>query len=164
MPDLELTINEALLLVDSLNSTLIYPEMAEQLLPLNVEDSIELEHLDKKWGVDGAALVAKLKTLDNAGANDLLRRVEAFWGDAAHQTNSNQRVLDVSLATEKLLTPSEASELSGKSLQSLSGLAARGVITRYSDPNEKNPQRRSRYLKREILALKKKSSQKEVNK
>lgn len=155
MAQIELTIDESLLMVDALNGTLIYPEMAAQLLSFEIADAIAIDHLDNKWSVDGAALVAKLKTLDNAEANELLAKINKFWGEQYHQSNSRQRVLDISLATEELITPTTAAKLSGKSLQSLSALAAKGVITRYSDPNEPNPQRRSRYLKREIKSLSK---------
>lgn len=57
---------------------------------------------------------------------------------------------------ETLLTPTEAEALCGKSTQQLRQMADRSKLTAYGDPNEPNPQRRTRYLKSEILSLKKK--------
>ncbi len=150
----ELTINEALLIVDATNGIIIHPDiLAEQLLWMNVEDAIQMDALDKKWEVDGAALVNKLKALSNQEAVTLLEKIKQFWGEQYHQANSRQRVIDIGFATEPLITPTEAAKLSGKSLQALAGLAAKGVITRYNDPNEPNPQRRTRYVKSEIKKL-----------
>lgn len=149
----ELTVNESLLLIDALNGTLIYPELAEQLLPLEISDAIAFDALDKKWDVDGAALIEKLKGMDNAQANAVLDKIKKFWSEQYQQDNARQKVIDIGFATEPLITPSEAAKLSGKSLQSLSQLAAKGAITRYSDPSEPNPQHRTRYLKSEIKKL-----------
>lgn len=98
MENIDLTTDEALLIVDALNGIIIYPELAEQLLPHEIADAIALDHLDKKWNVDGAALLEKIKVLDNAQANDLLRRVGKFWDDSYRVEEARERVKAVGLA------------------------------------------------------------------
>jgi len=56
---------------------------------------------------------------------------------------------------DELITLSQAVEISGKSVSSLSQMISRRKIAGYPDPNEPNPQRRTRVLRREIEALKK---------
>ena len=73
------------LLRDSLNGTLHEPAAMIRAMWVGVDDSIRLDGLDVKWGVDGAALVAKLRTLDYAQALAVVEAVEAWWagrGDA----------------------------------------------------------------------------------
>jgi hypothetical protein len=54
---------------------------------------------------------------------------------------------------DELITASEAADLCGKSTQALSQLADRGKLATYSDPSEPNPQRRTRYQKSQVMAL-----------
>ncbi len=69
---------EALLLCDSLNGVLHEPHTVS-LLWAGVADSIELEELDKKWGVDGKALVEKLRAMDYWQALSLIDAVTRWW-------------------------------------------------------------------------------------
>lgn len=45
----------------------------------NVEDAIPLDGLDKKWQIDGVALVEKLRGLDLAHEVALIESIEQFW-------------------------------------------------------------------------------------
>lgn len=75
-----LTPEEENAVLDATLSWFITPETA-QYLWAEVEDAIRLEGLDRKWGVDGPALVEKLKRLCPAEAwvlvRDLRRRLRA---------------------------------------------------------------------------------------
>lgn len=55
---------------------------------------------------------------------------------------------------DELITLSQAAEISGKSLSSLSQMVDRGKITGYVDPGENNRTKRSRVMRSEIEALK----------
>ena len=77
---LDLTRDEAMLVLDSLNGVLHEtPESAATMLWASVSDSIELDGLDRKWGVDGAALITKLRALSVAGALALIDAAERWW-------------------------------------------------------------------------------------
>lgn len=54
---------------------------------------------------------------------------------------------------DELLTMSQAAEMSGKSVASISNMAKRGRLQQYPDMREPNPQKRMRVLKSEIEAL-----------
>lgn len=54
---------------------------------------------------------------------------------------------------DKLITISEAAEISGKPIKSISQFVARGKIKSYPDMSEPNPRRRMRVLKSEAKAL-----------
>jgi len=54
---------------------------------------------------------------------------------------------------DKLITISEAADLSGKSVKSISQYVARGKLQSYPDMSEPNPQKRVRVLKSEAKAL-----------
>lgn len=71
-----LTREEELAVMDATLAWHMTPETA-QYLWAEVEDAIRLEGLDRKWGVDGLALVAKLKRLCPAEAWALVRSLKA---------------------------------------------------------------------------------------
>lgn len=79
-----LTQEEEMAVLDATLSWHITPETA-QYLWAEVEDAIRLEGLDRKWGVDGPALVEKLKNLCPAEAWVLVRslRTQAQEGENA---------------------------------------------------------------------------------
>jgi len=54
---------------------------------------------------------------------------------------------------DRLITITEASDLSGKSIKSISQFVVRGKLRSYPDMSEPNPRRRMRVLKSEIKAL-----------
>lgn len=63
-----------------------------QLL-INVSDGIQLEALDKKWGVDKKALLGKLADLSQFQAHVILTTVIQCW----HRMNYSDNTLDVLL-------------------------------------------------------------------
>jgi hypothetical protein len=67
------------LLRDSLNGWAPEPAASVGWLAMGVRDSIGLDHLDDKWGVDGPALLARLEALDYAGCCAALDAVERWW-------------------------------------------------------------------------------------
>lgn len=52
--------NEALLMADALNGTLIEPHTA-RLVWAEIDDAVRLDGLAVKWGVDGPALIRRLR-------------------------------------------------------------------------------------------------------
>lgn len=77
---LDLSRNEAMLIIDSLNGVLHHtPEAEQTMLWAGISDSIELDGLDGKWEVDGAALVAKLRALSLVGALAVIDASERYW-------------------------------------------------------------------------------------
>ncbi len=88
-----LTREEALLVCDALNGTLHEPETM-RLVWAQVEDACRLDQLDRKWGVDGAALVEKLKGLDELASAAVVDATERFW-------EASGRGLDAGAALEE---------------------------------------------------------------
>lgn len=75
-----LTEPEAMLVIDALNGVLHdAPESIPTMLWAGVDDAIRLDGLDAKWGVDGAALVAKLRALTPTQASAVVDAVERWW-------------------------------------------------------------------------------------
>ncbi len=54
---------------------------------------------------------------------------------------------------DELVTLSEAAEISGKSLSTLSQMISRGKLQSYPDPREPNPQKRNRLLRSDVESL-----------
>ena len=73
-----LTEAEASLICDALNGTLI-DHRTYHLVWASVDDAIRLDGLDEKWGVDGPALVGKLRDLDHCGMLAIADAVDRFW-------------------------------------------------------------------------------------
>lgn len=73
-----LQLNEAYLIVDALNGTLMDANTAK-LLWAEIEDSIKLDHLDKKWQVEGKALVEKIRNLNEIQSLAIIDAAERFW-------------------------------------------------------------------------------------
>lgn len=71
---------EWLLVCDSLNSTITW-DNAELLAATwaGIEDSIKLDGLADKWGVDGPGLVARLQALSYPETVAMVDTVERFW-------------------------------------------------------------------------------------
>lgn len=70
---------EISLILDSANGMLLSDPVSVRLLWANVEDAISLDELDKKWEVDGAMLVAKLRALDYFSLCALADACERWW-------------------------------------------------------------------------------------
>lgn len=75
--------NEIALILDSLNGVAHYDTYSIQLTWAGVSDSIEMDELDRKWEIDGPALVAKLKVLDYAHTVALVDACEMWWNRVA---------------------------------------------------------------------------------
>lgn len=82
LASVELGQSEASLIVDALNGTLIDVQTA-QLLAYEIADSLE-DGLAKKWGVDGAALVAKVGAWSLAQRLAVCDAAERFWRGSYH--------------------------------------------------------------------------------
>lgn len=75
-----LTVPEWCLIFDTMNGCWMQENAA--LLPgqlFGIADSIRLEQIDEKWGVDAPALLEKLRTLDYAGWLALVDAAERWW-------------------------------------------------------------------------------------
>ena len=57
------------------------PETLQSGLALQVFEAIEFSNLDKKWGVDGEALVQRLKELSNLEAIATVYSIEIWWSN-----------------------------------------------------------------------------------
>jgi len=76
--EVKLTLPEAWFIVDMLNGTIMDANTAG-LLWASAEDACAMDGLDKKWQVDGKALVKKLKALSHVQALALTDAAERFW-------------------------------------------------------------------------------------
>lgn len=79
-----LTIDEACLVVDALNSSLMTADTAH-LLWASIEDAIQHEDLAKKWGVDGKVLVEKLQSLNEIQSMAVIDAAERFWSQQKYR-------------------------------------------------------------------------------
>jgi hypothetical protein len=70
---------ETNLLRDSLNGVLHDSADSVRGVWMGIEDSINLDGLDKKWEIDGPALVEKLKTLRYDQDLALIEAIEQWW-------------------------------------------------------------------------------------
>ena len=90
-----LTVDEACLIVDALNGTL-HDVRSGTRFWIGVQDAIELDSLHEKWGVDGNALVEKLKNLDDLTAMAIVDAVERFWnGEKYRNMDIREAVAEV---------------------------------------------------------------------
>jgi len=78
LQDISLSLQEAWFIVDILNGTPMDAETANMLWA-EAEDACFLNHLDQKWGIDGKALVEKLKKLSRTQSLALIDAAERFW-------------------------------------------------------------------------------------
>lgn len=79
LPEIQFSVPEAMLIVDALNGTVFYDAGSTTLLWASIEDSIRLDGLDAKWGVDGPALVKKIRSLTPAQTLAVVDAAERFW-------------------------------------------------------------------------------------
>lgn len=156
---IQLTQEESALIVDALNGIMLQIP-AESILWQEIEAAVASDRLDMKWKVDGAALVEKLKTASREDAARVIELAHKFWGEQANAPSIFGHVRKIGLANalapgDKWITATAAAKISGKSIQHLSQLAARGKLSVYPDAAEPNPQKRNRYALSEIKAIKK---------
>ncbi len=76
--EVELSLPECWFLADMLNGSLMDANTAG-LLWASAEDACTLDGLDKKWELDGKALVEKLRGLSSIQAMALIDAAERFW-------------------------------------------------------------------------------------
>jgi hypothetical protein len=75
-----LTPGELSAVIDVLNGHLFSPDILRGIeIWANVEDGCRLDGLDRKWEIDGAALVEKLKGLSLPEVHTLADATERFW-------------------------------------------------------------------------------------
>ncbi len=67
------------LILDACNGTAFFDAFSVRMLPAGVEDAIQFDRLDAKWGVDGPALVAKLKATTFSQRIALVDAVQRWW-------------------------------------------------------------------------------------
>ena len=79
-----LTLDEACLVTDALNASL-YDAKTARLLPAAIRDAIQLDGLDRKWGVDGEALIQKLSALDEFACMAIIDAAERVWADESER-------------------------------------------------------------------------------
>lgn len=82
--EVPLTVAEAWLIVDTLNGTIMDANSA-RMLWASVEDAVKLDGLDKKWDVDGQALIEKLRKLNDIQALALVDAAERFWQECPQE-------------------------------------------------------------------------------
>lgn len=75
---IDLTVDEACLIADALNGT-IHDNRTALMFSFGVEDAIDLDALDEKWGVDGVALIEKLSRLDELSCMAIVDAAERYW-------------------------------------------------------------------------------------
>lgn len=76
--EIQLTEKEACLIVDALNG-IVLDVNTVLFLWAKIEDSIKLDGLVEKWGVDGFVLVEKLQGLNTLQCMALVDATEKFW-------------------------------------------------------------------------------------
>lgn len=74
---LDLSEPEAMLIIDSLNGSLL-DTSSYRLLWAEIDDALD-DGLAEKWGIDGFALVAKLRALSPAQAMAVIDAGERWW-------------------------------------------------------------------------------------
>lgn len=74
---------ETMLIVDVLNGVGFWDTISVYLVAHEVADGISLDRLDRKWNVDGKALVDKLANLNDAQHLALVDSVTMWWDRVA---------------------------------------------------------------------------------
>lgn len=87
---------EIALILDAFNGVAFWDITSVRLAWANVQDAIEMDSLDTKWGVnDPAGLVAKLKALDLARLVALVDAAEMWWHRVAQGERPKPIVAEV---------------------------------------------------------------------
>jgi hypothetical protein len=79
------TKGELSLFIDIMNGTILSPELSGQIFKAQVEDSITLDHMDRKWGVKADTLLQKLEDLSPSELMILEIWARAFWKNWENQ-------------------------------------------------------------------------------
>lgn len=75
----QFTENEGLLMMDATNGTIFPDVIGYQLLWIEVADHCRLNGAAEHWGVDGPALVERLKALDPGATAAVVDALERAW-------------------------------------------------------------------------------------
>ena len=75
---------DLMLMIDVMNSAMLMPQHMGWTLPANVIDGIALDHLDKKWKIDGDKLNKKLAELHLFESSCLEIWIQGFWNQDDH--------------------------------------------------------------------------------
>lgn len=67
------------LILDACNDVAFIDTVSIQLLPESVEDAIEMDQLDQKWGVSGAGIMGKLKALTYTERMAMVDSIQLWW-------------------------------------------------------------------------------------
>ena len=86
---IELTRNEAMAVMDACNGLWLedLPNLSYSLIWAEVEDAIRLDGLDKKWEIDGPALVEKLRSLTRTQTAALADAITRFWANTGRDAD-----------------------------------------------------------------------------
>ena len=76
---------ELSLILDIHNGTLLTPGIAGQHIGIAVRDSIELDGSDKKWDIDGPALISKVEQLPIFSRACLELWAVGYWESGAYE-------------------------------------------------------------------------------
>src|SRR2546421_4610038 len=99
---LKFSLSEALLLCDALNGVLLDAQ-TKHLLWATIEDAIRTDELDRKGGVDGDALVARLRSLTPVEQGMIAYRIQQAWENETYYVQSMvERVKLVGLVAEEI--------------------------------------------------------------
>ncbi|MBS4000761.1 MAG: hypothetical protein KGZ71_09805 [Desulfobulbaceae bacterium] len=91
------TEDEAMLICDACNGVL-FDDFTIRLMHASVADAIVYEGLDKKWGVDGGEVVAKLINLSIGALYAVADAVERWWLiNHTDNTNNTEKLKSVGL-------------------------------------------------------------------
>jgi len=71
--------NELSLILDSCNGVAFMEIVSMRLLWANIADGIDIDQLDDKWEVDGAALVDKLRSLSLMENIAMVDAIKCWW-------------------------------------------------------------------------------------
>lgn len=75
----QLSAGEIGLILDALNGTMFADTFSIAWVENEIKDAISMDHLDKKWKIDGPQLVAKLTALTYPEKAALVDIVERWW-------------------------------------------------------------------------------------
>lgn len=71
-------------IIDVQNGHWYAPRLSYHEISANIEDACRLDGLEKKWGIDGSALAAKITALDLCQIHALCDATERFWHAVGH--------------------------------------------------------------------------------
>lgn len=67
------------LILDALNGSYLRDDVNVMLLHASIEDAIVMDHLDRKWEIDGQALMLKLRECSAPDLYGIADAVEVWW-------------------------------------------------------------------------------------